>query len=83
MTEHIIAHRYSINHKPELKKDSVCGCFYCLAIFKPKRISGWIKDTRGTAMCPFCHIDAVIGESSGYPITTQFLHRMHDYWFGY
>lgn len=79
--DHIIAHKYSINHKPELEKDSICGCFYCLEIFKPDRIGSWLKDTRGTAMCPFCSIDSVIGESSGYPVTTQFLSRMHDYWF--
>ena len=24
------AHKYSNNHKPELEKDKVCGCFYCL-----------------------------------------------------
>jgi hypothetical protein len=30
-----------------------------------------------TAMCPKCGIDSVIGSRSGYPITGDFLKRMH------
>ena len=38
-------------------------------------------DRFGTAVCPYCGIDAVIGESSGYPITAEFLKRMRKRWF--
>lgn len=31
----ILAHRHSSNHRSELEKSSVCGCFYCSAIFLP------------------------------------------------
>ena len=80
------AHLFSCNHKPELEKDSTCGCFYCLKIFKPSEIKDWLFggndcDRRGTAVCPYCCIDSVIGESSGFPITIEFLKEMHDYWF--
>jgi hypothetical protein len=34
-----------------------------------------------TAMCPDCGIDSVIGSRSGYPITIDFLKRMHGRWF--
>jgi hypothetical protein len=80
---HIEAHNFSTNHKSELLKDSVCGCFYCMSIYSPNEIRNWLKDSRGTgtALCPRCGIDSVIGESSGYPITTEFLQRMHNYWF--
>lgn len=81
MEAHIEAHRYSANHKEELQKDKLCGCFYCLKIFKPEEITFWIKDISGTAVCPYCGIDSVIGESSGYPITEEFLKKMHKYWF--
>jgi len=27
------AHKYTSNHKPELEKDSVCGCCCCLEIY--------------------------------------------------
>lgn len=80
------AHMFSSNHMPELKKDRRCGCFYCLAIFDPKEINEWVVvntscDKRGTAICPYCGVDAVIGESSGFPITHEFLKCMKKYWF--
>ena len=81
------AHKYSNNHKPELEKDNKCGCFYCLQIYNPKEIKEWIIannscDRRGTAICPKCDIDSVIGESSGFPITKEFLIAMNKHWFG-
>lgn len=77
----IEAHKYSANHKKELLKDKKCGCFYCFEIFDPKQIKEWIEDKSGTAICPYCGIDSIIGESSGYPITTEFLKKMNEYWF--
>jgi len=41
----------------------------------------WQDETDDTAMCPYCGIDAVIGERSGIPITKQFLKGMREYWF--
>ena len=65
-----------------LENDKKCGCFYCLEIFDPAEIEEWITCDRGdTAMCPYCSVDAVIGESSGYPITKEFLEKMNRYWF--
>jgi hypothetical protein len=75
------AHKFSSNHKRDLQQDSICGCFYCLSIFAPEEITEWIEDEAGTAVCPYCGIDAVIGKSSGFPITEAFLQQMHDYWF--
>lgn len=85
--DYIAAHTYSNNHMDTIKKDHNCGCFYCLAIFNPVEIEEWIIDENpcdkyGTAICPRCGIDSVIGESSGYPITLEFLRGMHQYWFG-
>jgi hypothetical protein len=34
-----------------------------------------------TALCPKCGVDAVIGDKSGLPITTEFLTTMHGMWF--
>ncbi len=83
--DYIAAHTYSSNHKAALEKDRICGCFYCLKIFDPKEIEEWLDaengDPLGTALCPYCGIDSVIGESSQYPITEQFLKKMKDYWF--
>lgn len=72
--DYIQAHKYSDHHREKLEKDKQCGCFYCLSIFSPKEIDEWI-DAEKTALCPYCSIDSVIGESSGYPITKEFLKK--------
>ena len=75
------AHKFCSNHKKALLKDQKCGCFFCLKIFAPKEITDWIEDTEGTAICPYCGVDSVIGESSGFPIAKEFLSEMKAYWF--
>lgn len=78
----ISAHKYCTSNQKMLEKDRLCGCFYCLKIFDPQQITDWIEDKGGlTAICPFCGIDSVIDESSGYPITDEFLKDMNEYWF--
>ena len=81
MEDYIRAHQYSSNHRRQLLYDHVCGCFYCLSIFNPNEIEEWVEDSEGTAICPYCGIDSVIGESSRHPITKEFLKKMHEYWF--
>ena len=75
------AHKFCSNHKKALLKDQKCGCFFCLKIFAPKEITDWVENTEGTAICPYCDVDSVIGESSGFPITKEFLSEMKAYWF--
>ena len=75
------AHTFCSNHKNALLHDQKCGCFFCLAIFDPKEITAWIEDAEGTAICPYCGVDSVIGESSGFPVTKAFLSKMKAYWF--
>ena len=67
------ATKFTLNNKGYLVNDNLCGCYNCLKIFSPKLINQWIKDENGTAICPYCNVDSVIGESSGYPITREFL----------
>ena len=86
MESYIEAHKHCANHMEKLKKDKICGCFYCLSVYSPEEIESWIIadddiDRFGTAICPHCGIDSVIGESSGYPITKEFLQEMNEYWF--
>lgn len=79
--DYIDAHKFSINHKIQIKIDLICGCSNCLEVFSPLEIRDWIPDKDGTAVCPNCGIDSVIGNSSGYPITVEFLEKMNRYWF--
>jgi len=52
-----------------------------MSIFPPEQIDFWIDEYTGTAVCPHCRIDSVIGDASGYPITVDFLKKMKEYWF--
>jgi hypothetical protein len=88
--DHIAAHKHSSNHRKEIMKSDICGCFYCLSIFKPAEILDWIgvkeneadiNEKGQTALCPKCGIDSIIGSKSGYPIAKDFLEKMHTHWF--
>jgi len=79
-SELIHAHEQSKSNRQKLMHAQVCGCFFCLRVFDPKEIT-WVDDADDTAMCPYCGIDAVIGESENLPITKQFLKSMREYWF--
>ena len=77
----LAAHGCSKDHRAQIDASSLCGCFCCLSTFQPAKIETWIYDeTR--ALCPFCEIDAVIGDASGCPITKEFLSEMCEFWFG-
>jgi hypothetical protein len=74
------AHTHCIRHREELWRSGLCGCFYCLDIFEYKDIEDW-TDHKQTALCPSCGIDSVIGDTSGFPITEDFLSAMKSLWF--
>ncbi|MGH1572717.1 cytoplasmic protein [Methylobacterium sp. P31] len=75
------AHRHSTRHADEVRSSVLCGCVFCLEVFAPDEITGWIAED-GTALCPWCGIDAVIGGLSSYPTgNTTFLRAMRDEWF--
>lgn len=71
------AYTHSFNNKNELVKSKICGCFGCGKIFKSSEIKSWIQDENLTGLCPYCNIDSLIGDASGYPITEEFLKEMN------
>ena len=76
------AHRHSSRHRKEVEASAVCGCFYCLKTFEPAEIEEWLSEGVGTALCPRCAIDSVLGSATGYPVTDPaFLRAMHERWF--
>ena len=84
LSDHIQAHKHGSFHRDEIQNSEICGCFYCLAIFKPQVLEYWIDEKDGigqTCLCPKCGIDSVIGSESGYPINEEFLKKMHRHWF--
>jgi hypothetical protein len=77
------AHQASSRHRPQIENSKRCGCFYCRKTFTPADIKEWIPEANNaeTAICPFCGIDSVIGDASGYELTDEFLWAMHKHWF--
>ena len=78
--DHLRAHGHCRNNREELSQSTLCGNFYCLAIYQPSEISEWVDEDQ-TAMCTKCGIDSLIGSACGYPVTAEFLQKMHDHWF--
>lgn len=75
------AHKHSSNHRDEIARSGVCGCFYCETTFAPDTVVQWI-DNGQCAVCPNCGIDSVIGDASGLPVADpQFMSDMNLYWF--
>lgn len=75
------AHDCSIRNKEQIEKSEKCGCFSCGKIFPPSEITDYVSDEEPTALCPYCHIDSVIGDASGLPVTKKFLKEMNKRWF--
>jgi hypothetical protein len=84
-TDYFKAHQYSSNHRKQIEQSDVCGCFSCLAKFKPCAIEEWVDENEDkigqTALCPRCEIDSVIGSESGFIITDELLNKMNKHWF--
>jgi hypothetical protein len=80
------AHLCSSRHEEMIKKSTLCGCFFCETTFPPQEIDWWVdkKSPYGpTATCPYCDIDAVVGDASDLPVSDpEFLSEMNKLWFG-
>jgi hypothetical protein len=72
-------HRHTRANRMELEASEVCGCIACERIYFPSEIVRWLED--GTALCPHCGVDAVVGSASGIPIMPGVLRRAHERWF--
>lgn len=92
MSDLFEAQRHSINNRATVEASAVCGCFYCMHSFPPTDIVAWSgldpskfddpnAPNANTALCPRCGSESVIGDATGYPISGQFLGRMHEAWF--
>jgi hypothetical protein len=72
-------HRHTRANRMELEASEVCGCIACEWIYFPSEVVRWLED--GTALCPHCGVDAVVGSASGIPIMPGVLRRAHERWF--
>ena len=76
------AHQATFKNKESILRSKICGCFSCMKTFPPDEVV-FMRETDGqeTAGCPYCYTDAVLGDADGFPITTEFLQKMHKEWF--
>jgi hypothetical protein len=77
------AHKLAFENRNIVIESEICACFYCLKTFKSSEIVEWAKDKNaGTAICPYCGIDAVIADMSELPIIDlDFLKQMYQRYF--
>ena len=80
LDELVAAHRHSYRNRVEIEQSTRCGCFSCSRVFDATEVVDYIDDGE-TALCPYCSVDAVIGDASGYEVTESFLTDMHNKWF--
>ena len=87
MISYKAAHRFSSGNRNLVVMSDNCGCFHCLAIFKPTSIFAWTDgkewEPHATALCPKCGIDSVLPSEAGFPITKEFLKAMENHWFAH
>jgi len=74
------AHKTSSHNKDLIKRSKVCSCFFCGRVFPSNEVDSWTTDK--TALCPYCFIDSVLPDASGFPLDRAFLEEMHHYFFG-
>ena len=77
-----LANKASFRNSGSVLGSSRCGCYFCRRIFSPDEITDFV-DSASTAICPYCGIDAVIGDASGIPIREDVLEELYERWFGH
>ena len=76
-----IAGKASYENWDSVMRSTICGCYYCMTIFPPSDISpdDYTPDRNGkTVLCPYCMVDAVIGDASGIPINPGILEELYE-----
>lgn len=77
------AHKASFQNERLVKESTMCGCFSCRRVYPATEVRAWCPDREGlTAICPYCAVDSVIPDASGWPLTAKFLTKMWRRWFG-
>lgn len=69
--------QFAMRNKEALSFLETANCYYCLRTVCVKDIVEY-TDQGQTAICPNCHVDAVLPDST---ITKEQLKEIHDYWF--
>ena len=76
-----LAGKASFENWNNVKESNMCGCYYCCRIFPSSKVTDadWVPDAHGrTVLCPYCGIDAVLGDASGIPIQKDVLEELFE-----
>lgn len=76
----MMAHHAGFRNYMQIALSEECGCFHCLKKFPPYAIKIW-ADKGETALCPYCGMDSVLADRSGFPLTEEFLTAMKKRFF--
>lgn len=74
------AHRHSFHNRVEIEKSLKCGCFSCGRLFDATEVEEYTNDGE-TALCPYCGVDSVIGDSSGIELNPRLLSELNQLFF--
>lgn len=75
------AHTYTLDNYPMLFAQQACVCIYCKERFASHAIRDYSYSEKGTALCPKCGIDSIVGEYAGFELSDAFIEKMHEYFF--
>lgn len=72
-------------NRDEIEASKKCVCLYCDRVFDPTLIRRWVdstkrSDQKGTAICPFCGVDAILGDKSGLPVEDSKFIKAINFW---
>lgn len=85
LEDRLVAAHQNLVDPAAVSPDELCGCFYCLKIYRPgvftPRDIELLQMFSPPGACLFCGIDSVICRASGEPITREFLSMIKRYRF--
>ena len=75
------AHHHTTYNKEEIEKSGTFYCISCLKSMAPSEITEFWDINGTTGVCPYCGIDALIGDACGMTITDTLLKRLYRKYF--
>lgn len=75
------AHKASFRNREQIERSKQCVCFFCCRIFPTSEVTDYASREESTALCPYCYTDSILGDTSGFPITEEFMKEMNKRWF--
>lgn len=75
-------HSHTLRNRREIDQSEYCHCISCCKSYPSPIVVDFIKEDDGeTALCPYCGVDAVIGDGCGLKINGEILQALRKIWF--